>query len=118
MTPTLTLAQLLSRHCVPAGPHDALDADALSRQLPVLPRWALVGGALQATYRFADWWETIAFVNALAWVVHREDHHPDLAVGYDRCTVRWNTHSAGGVTVNDLVCAARTDAVYDTRPHA
>jgi 4a-hydroxytetrahydrobiopterin dehydratase len=77
-----------------------------------------VGGALQPSFRFADWWETLAFVNALAWMVHRQDHHPDLAVSYDRCTVRWSTHSAGGVTVSDFACAARSDAIYAARPGA
>ncbi|HYF59810.1 MAG TPA: 4a-hydroxytetrahydrobiopterin dehydratase [Burkholderiaceae bacterium] len=102
--------------CGPLTGRDAWTAEAIAAQLAVLPRWTLVDGALQAEYRFADWWETIAFVNALAWMVHRQDHHPDLAVGYDRCTVRWSTHSAGGVTLNDFVCAARTDALHDARP--
>jgi 4a-hydroxytetrahydrobiopterin dehydratase len=53
----------------------------------------------------------MAFVNAVASIAHREDHHPDLSVHYDRCVVAWSTHSAGGVTLNDLICAARTDAV-------
>jgi 4a-hydroxytetrahydrobiopterin dehydratase len=109
---------LRERDCAPLSGRDALRADEIDAQLAVLPRWSLVDGALQASYRFGDWWETIAFVNALAWMVHRQDHHPDLQVSYDRCTVRWNTHSAGGVTVNDFVCAARTDAIFDSRPGA
>ena len=109
---------LRQRDCAPLTGRDALDATAIDAQLAVLPRWSLVDGALQASYAFADWWETIAFVNALAWMVHRQDHHPDLQVSYDRCTVRWNTHSAHGVTVNDFVCAARTDAIFDARPGA
>lgn len=55
--------------------------------------------------------ETIAFVNALAWVAHREDHHPDLSVGYNRCAVRFNTHAVGGLSVNDFICAAKLDAL-------
>jgi 4a-hydroxytetrahydrobiopterin dehydratase len=102
--------------CRPMARADAMDPPTVAAQLSVLPRWSLVGGALQADYRFPDWWETIAFVNALAWMVHAQDHHPDLVVSYDRCTVRFATHSAGGVTLNDFVCAARTDAVYDARP--
>jgi len=51
----------------------------------------------------------MAFVNAVASIAHREDHHPDLAVHYDRCVVAWSTHSAGGVTLNDGICAAKTD---------
>jgi 4a-hydroxytetrahydrobiopterin dehydratase len=54
----------------------------------------------------------MAFVNAVAWVATRADHHPDLAVGYDRCEVAWSTHSTGGVTLNDVICAARVDRLF------
>ncbi len=53
----------------------------------------------------------MAFVNALAWIAHTEDHHPDLQVGYYRCTVRFSTHSVGGISVNDFICAAKADAL-------
>jgi len=116
MTPTLSAQALRERHCEPLSGSDALADAAIGAQLAELPNWRHLDGALQATYAFADWWETVAFVNALAWMVHRQDHHPDLAVSYNRCTVRWNTHSAGGVTLNDFICAARTDAIADARP--
>ena len=55
--------------------------------------------------------ESEAFVNALAWVAHRADHHPDLAVSYGQCTVRFNTHDVNGISVSDFDCAARVDAL-------
>jgi len=116
MTDPHTAEALRSIACRPMARADAMDPASVAAQLSVLPRWRLVGGALQADYRFPDWWEAIAFVNALAWMVHAQDHHPDLLVSYDRCTVRFGTHSAGGVTLNDFVCAACADAVYDARP--
>ena len=73
--------------------------------------WQRVDGALQKRFDFPDYHHTIAFVNALAWIAHAEDHHPDLSVHYGHCTVRWSTHSAGGITALDLHCAARTDAL-------
>lgn len=73
--------------------------------------WKLLDGALEKTYRFANFHETMAFVNALAWIAHREDHHPDLAVGYNRCAVRFNTHDVGGISVSDFACAAAVDAL-------
>jgi 4a-hydroxytetrahydrobiopterin dehydratase len=73
--------------------------------------WKLIDGALEKTYPFANYHETMAFVNALAWVAHREDHHPDLAVSYGRCTVRFNTHDVGGISVSDFHCAAAVDAL-------
>ncbi len=75
------------------------------------PGWALVDGAIQKRYAFPDFHHTMAFVNALAWVAHAEDHHPDLLVGYGSCTVRYNTHSVGGISINDFICAAKVDAL-------
>jgi 4a-hydroxytetrahydrobiopterin dehydratase len=73
--------------------------------------WKLMDGALEKTYCFANFHETMAFVNALAWIAHREDHHPDLTVSYNRCTVRFNTHDVGGISASDFVCAAAVDAL-------
>lgn len=81
-------------------------------QLPELTGWSLREGALERSYAFRDYYDTIAFVNALAWMVHGEDHHPDLAVSYNRCTVRFSTHSVGGISENDFICAAKCDAVF------
>ena len=62
-------------------------------------------------YEFADFYETIAFVNALAYIVNQEDHHPDLTVSYNKCNVAFSTHDAGGLTENDFICAARINAL-------
>ena len=86
-------------------------AAEISAQLSRIAGWALVDGAIQKRYDFADYHRTMAFVNAVAWVAHVEDHHPDLAVSYDRCTVRFSTHSVGGISVNDFICAAKVDAL-------
>jgi 4a-hydroxytetrahydrobiopterin dehydratase len=75
------------------------------------PGWAQVDGALQKRFDFPDFHRTMAFVNALAWIAHREDHHPDLSVHYGHCIVRWSTHSAGGITARDFHCAALTEAL-------
>ncbi|HOX88516.1 MAG TPA: 4a-hydroxytetrahydrobiopterin dehydratase [Burkholderiaceae bacterium] len=110
--PVLALADLLAAHCRPLEGSAALDASAVQAQLGVLPAWRLHDGALERSYALRNYHETIAFVNALAWIVHAEDHHPDLAVSYARCTVRFNTHSVGGISLNDFICAAKADAVY------
>ena len=83
----------------------------VTQHLARAPGWALVDGAIEKRYDFADYHRTMAFVNALAWVAHVEDHHPDLLVSYNRCTVRFNTHAAGGITINDFICAAKVDAL-------
>jgi 4a-hydroxytetrahydrobiopterin dehydratase len=70
-----------------------------------------VGDSIEKTYAFDDYHRTLAFVNALAWIVHAEDHHPELRVGYGRCVVRFDTHSVGGISINDFICAAKVDAL-------
>ena len=60
-------------------------------------------------YKFADFYETIAFVNALAYIANQEDHHPDLTVSYNKCSVAFSTHDAHGLTENDFICAARVN---------
>lgn len=93
---------------------EAWDRAAVDEALRDLPEWRYdaEANALLRDFTFANYHETIAFVNALAWVVHREDHHPDLHVSYARCVVAFSTHSVGGVSRNDFICAAKTDAVY------
>jgi 4a-hydroxytetrahydrobiopterin dehydratase len=70
--------------------------------------WSEAGGALERTFEFASFSEAIAFVNRLAELAERENHHPDIAVSYRTVTVRWTTHSAGGITGRDRKLAAET----------
>lgn len=88
-----------------------MDAAAVDRHLARAPGWTLNKGAIERRYDFADFHQTMAFVNALAWIAHREDHHPDMALSYNRCVVRFNTHSVGGISINDFICAAKVDAL-------
>lgn len=62
-------------------------------------------------FRFDNYYATMAFVNAVAWIAHQQDHHPELTVGYNRCIVRYVTHSANGISLNDFICAAKIDAL-------
>ena len=108
---------LADRRCRPrSGPEHRLpDADARAL-LAQLPGWELVedGRALSRTFKFGNYHETLAFVNALAWIAHGEDHHPDLGVHYDRCVVRYSTHDVGGLSENDFICAAKAQALVDS----
>jgi 4a-hydroxytetrahydrobiopterin dehydratase len=67
--------------------------------------------AIEKAWSFANYFETMAFVNALAFVAHRQDHHPELVVQYSRCIVRLSTHDVGGLSVTDFECAALFDAL-------
>jgi 4a-hydroxytetrahydrobiopterin dehydratase len=78
-----------------------------------VPDWQVDGTTLRRTFTFAGWPETLAFVGALGWLAHREDHHPVLTVAYRRCTAVWTTHSAGNrLSLNDFICAAHADALF------
>ncbi len=96
-------------------PRRALTPTEIVKRLADLPGWKLSGDgddvAIEKTFTFADYYETIAFVNALAFVAHTLDHHPDLSVHYNRCVVRFHTHSLQGISETDFECAARADAL-------
>ena len=98
-----------------AQPRKALSATQLVAQLSRLDGWTLDGDgasvAIVKTFHFGNYFETIAFVNAVALIAHRQDHHPDLAVHYNRCGIRFNTHDVGGISNTDFECAALVDAL-------
>ncbi|MDA8383218.1 MAG: 4a-hydroxytetrahydrobiopterin dehydratase [Betaproteobacteria bacterium] len=107
-----TACDLSQKHCKPCeGGVDPLPAAEVERQLGQLSGWTQDGPAIRKTYTFKNYYETMAFVNATAWISHREDHHPDLEVGYNRCQVRYMTHAIGGLSENDFICAAKIDAL-------
>lgn len=83
----------------------------LARHLAVLPGWKHEDKTLRKSFGFADYYHAMAFVNAVAYIAHRQDHHPDLAVHYNRVDVVYSTHDAGGVTLNDCICAAKVETL-------
>ena len=108
-----TARDLASGKCKPCGSGTPPLADERAAALlAALPGWQREGDAIRRAYAFKDHYETLAFVNAVAWISHREDHHPELAVGYDRCVVSYSTHSVGGLSENDFICAAKVDALF------
>ncbi|MFJ3047847.1 4a-hydroxytetrahydrobiopterin dehydratase [Herbaspirillum chlorophenolicum] len=114
---SITANELAARRC--SHQTDALDEAAIQSHLAALPDWKVDGGKLARSFGFKDYYQTLAFVNAIAWVIHAEDHHPDLAVSYNRCGVKFDTHSVnsgkGGLSINDFICAAKVDAVFAQR---
>jgi 4a-hydroxytetrahydrobiopterin dehydratase len=106
-----TGADLLARRCHPTK--DALDAGEAARLLALVPGWLLEDGKLVRTFTFTNYYRTMAFVNALAYLSHTEDHHPEMTITYNRCIVRYDTHSAHGLSDNDFICAAKANALYD-----
>jgi 4a-hydroxytetrahydrobiopterin dehydratase len=104
--------ELVGRKSRPQPPGTPpLKGNEISELIGSLHGWTVDQGVLRKQFAFANYHETIAFVNAVAWVSHREDHHPDLEVGYNKCTVRYSTHSVGGLSENDFICAAKLEAL-------
>jgi 4a-hydroxytetrahydrobiopterin dehydratase len=93
----------------------ACSATEIVSHLAKLEGWKLTGDgagiAVEKTFHFANYFETMAFVNGVALIAHKHDHHPDLQVHYNRCVVRFNTHDVGGISVSDFDCAAQVDAL-------
>ena len=106
------MSTLAGRKCrpLPAGT-PALARARIDALLSEVPGWTYDGKAIAKSWSFKNYHETMAFVNAVAWVAHREDHHPDMSVGYNRCRVEFSTHSIGGISENDFICAARIEAL-------
>ena len=87
----------------------ALEPDDVNRRLQSLPDWELSpAGEIRRTFNFKNYYETIAFVNAIAWIANKADHHPDLEVGYNKCVVRYSTHDVGGLSDADFISAAKS----------
>ena len=113
------LQELHRRRCRPCeGGTEALSAERAARYLGQVPGWRLAGGrpAIERDFRFASFDATLAFVNALAWVAHRQGHHPDIEATPGRCRVRFTTHAIGGLSENDFICAARVNELMETAP--
>ncbi|MGB5718307.1 MAG: 4a-hydroxytetrahydrobiopterin dehydratase [Gammaproteobacteria bacterium] len=111
----MTVCNLADKHCKPCeggvAPLSREQADDFMKDLH--GDWAVdeAGKEISRTCSFKNYYQTMAFVNALAWVAHGEDHHPDIEVGYSRCHIRYSTHAIGGLSENDFICAARIDAL-------
>ncbi len=108
------MTDLTAKRCVPCeGGAVPMDGDESRDMLARLNGWQLdaSGKEISRSFEFKNYYQTMAFVNALAWIAHREDHHPDLEVGYKRVRVRFSTHAIGGLSENDFICAAKIDAL-------
>jgi len=105
MEPTHGLAGKQCKPCEDgAPPLPQAEVDKLMKQLE---GWRQYGNLIDKTYHFKNYYQTIAFVNAIAWMAHREDHHPNLTVAYNSCQVEYTTHAIHGLSENDFICAAK-----------
>lgn len=86
-----------------------LDKKEISNLLTQIPGWEVSqdGKCIKRFYKFDNFYLTMAFVNAIAWIANQEGHHPDLEVGYNYCNITFTTHAVDGLTQNDFICAAK-----------
>lgn len=83
--------------------------------LQLNPQWQFDDSnqTISHTYKFKNYYQTMAFVNVIAQIAHQQDHHPDLLASYNRCSVTYSTHSVGGLSIKDFICAAKINAAQE-----
>ena len=109
-----TAADLATGKCKPCeGGVAPLKEPEIRQLLKQVPGWEFANGRIAKTYEFKDHYQAMAFVNAVAWISHREDHHPDITVGYNQCRVEYWTHAIKGLSENDFICAAKLDKLFE-----
>ncbi|HET9032466.1 MAG TPA: 4a-hydroxytetrahydrobiopterin dehydratase [Dokdonella sp.] len=112
----MTLDELVRMQCRPRkGSEHALTTEQTRSHLDLLSGWMLADDqkGISKEFRFDDFHRTMAFVNAVAWIAHVEDHHPDMKVSYPSCTLYFSTHDVGGLSLNDFICAAKVDHLIE-----
>ncbi|HSW69070.1 MAG TPA: 4a-hydroxytetrahydrobiopterin dehydratase [Gammaproteobacteria bacterium] len=110
----MTTCDLQSKHCVPCeGGVPALTKQKAEDLLKKLNNWQVnsEGSKITRRFDFKNFYKTMAFVNAIAWIANQENHHPDMEVGYNYCVVHYTTHAISGLSENDFICAAKVDAL-------
>jgi 4a-hydroxytetrahydrobiopterin dehydratase len=107
-----SMRELAKESCkpVPAGT-PPLTREQIDAGLERLPGWKYRDGAIGKNFSFKNFADTMAFVNGVAWIAAREDHHPEMLVSYSQCRIAYNTHSVGGISENDFICAAKIEAL-------
>ena len=110
------MTELAAKHCKACeGGVKPISESEAQEVLKNLDGWELNPQAteIQCTYAFKNYYKTMAFVNAIAYMAHYENHHPDLEVAFNRCVVRYTTHAINGLSENDFICAAKADEIVN-----
>ena len=108
----MKLAEQTCRPCEGGTP--PMSESQIREKLKELKGWAYENGEITKTFMFKNYYETTAFVQAVVWISHRQDHHPEIEFGYKKCRVRYATHAIKGISENDFICAAKADALLES----
>lgn len=110
-----TVESLARQSCPACNPNTPPLSEAeRCSALEVLPGWRIAENKFVKTYEFKDFYDVMAFANAIAYVAHVTDHHPELALSYRQCVVTYYTHAVGDVTASDAICAARIEQLRNS----
>ena len=104
------MTKLETKKCVPCeGGATPLSNEAARTLMNDVDNWSLEndGKEISCKFTFKNYYQTMAFVNSVAWIAHQEDHHPDMEVSYSTCLIHYSTHAIGGLSENDFICAAK-----------
>lgn len=110
------MTKLTDKKCVPCeGGVEPLNKAQTEKLLQQIPQWHLNVNSteIKREFKFKNFYQTMSFVNAIAWIANQENHHPDLEVGYNYCNVRFSTHAIKGLSENDFICAAKVTALME-----
>jgi 4a-hydroxytetrahydrobiopterin dehydratase len=106
------VCNLTTRRCKPCeGGILPLSGEAVKSYLAEIPGWEAAENTITKQFDFKNFYQTMAFVNAVAWIAHGEDHHPEMVISYRYCRVRYTTHAIGGLSENDFICAAKVNSL-------
>ena len=110
---TVVISSLAAKQCKPCeGNVPPLSSAEVSSLLKQLDEWELFDRLIGKVFKFKNYYEVMAFVNTVAWISHREGHHPDITLGYNKCRVEYTTHAIGGLSESDFICAAKIDILF------
>lgn len=111
------MSDLENKRCLPCeGGVEKLNQAAVEKHLAALPGvWQVNEDhtKIHRAFEFKNYYHTMAFVNAIAWMAHHENHHPDLEVGYNRCIIHYQTHAINGLSINDFICASKVERIFN-----
>ncbi|PCJ83647.1 MAG: 4a-hydroxytetrahydrobiopterin dehydratase [Thiotrichaceae bacterium] len=111
------MSALTSKQCTELTKnYSALENNETLKLLQQLdPQWQLneQNRNISYTFKFKNYYQTMAFVNVIAQIAHQQNHHPELLVSYNQCNVIYSTHSVDGLSINDFICAAKINAAQN-----
>ncbi len=103
---------LLQKKCLPCeGGVAPMSHNEVAEMILNFPNWQFINSRLSRKFVFKNHYEAISFVNAVAWISHKENHHPYITVGFKDVLVEYWTHAIGGISENDFICVAKVDEI-------